>query len=380
VTRRPAIGVALIWAATAFVPFGAFAILLAAFAAGLVNAGDGLAAAEVVGVAALVAACVAVALGTGLAAVGLRIRANLRRLKHSLTHRARTLDAVVNASDDLVALIDDRGNIEMINSAGAARYGKTPAEMVGRTFSDVLSPDEIKIRIEAGLQAISRGAPTRVLLRRGDGWTDTMLAPVFNSDGTVNLAIFGRDVTELKRARDEADHLAHFDALTDLPNRRSVLTAVQTEIRKAGGVGRFALLFIDLDRFKFVNDTFGHIAGDQCLKIVAQRLARAVRDVDTVGRFGGDEFVALLSHVDRQLAMEIAQRIVALVSEPVRLGEDIEVAVGATIGVAVYPDDAAEADGLITLADTAMYHGKDGEASVVPATDVLSRSNVLSGS
>ncbi|HTT02312.1 MAG TPA: EAL domain-containing protein [Steroidobacteraceae bacterium] len=164
-----------------------------------------------------------------------------------------------------------------------------------------------------------------------------------------------------KRARDEQLYRqAHYDPLTALPNRLLFRDRLQQELaNSSAGIARGALLYIDLDHFKKVNDGFGHSVGDQLLTIVAQRLRACVKDGDTVARLGGDEFTVLLRNItDAEAAQTIAERIVDALRLPVNIGgRDHEVC--ASIGVALIPDDGSNIDQLLRNADTAMYRAKD---------------------
>jgi diguanylate cyclase (GGDEF)-like protein/PAS domain S-box-containing protein len=177
-----------------------------------------------------------------------------------------------------------------------------------------------------------------------------------NVNGAVGISI---DITELKRAEQNAWHSANHDRLTGLPNRLSLEHSLTELIHDAGsGNRRFALLFVDLDRFKAINDTLGHDIGDEVLGTVASRLTEAVRGEDIVARPGGDEFIVLLPHVAGVEAIDIiAQRIIRRVREPMEV-QSHELFVGASIGIATFPDHGRSARTLVSHADAAMYRAK----------------------
>lgn len=169
------------------------------------------------------------------------------------------------------------------------------------------------------------------------------------------------DITERKQAEERIRHMANHDALTGLPNRALFNDRLGQAISVAKRAsGRFALLYLDLDKFKPVNDTFGHAAGDELLKCVAEKLRAQVRESDTVARLGGDEFSVILPDIsDRRDAEAVAGKIVAALAAPFRLGiQDRAVGIGASVGIAVYPDDARDHETLIKKADVAMYDAK----------------------
>jgi diguanylate cyclase (GGDEF)-like protein len=165
---------------------------------------------------------------------------------------------------------------------------------------------------------------------------------------------------QVETAKVKLDHLAHYDVLTDLPNRLLLQDRLGQAIEVARRQGRpLAVMFMDLDRFKHINDSLGHGVGDQLLQSVAQRLVACVRQSDTVSRQGGDEFVLLLPHIEHaEDAALSAQKILTALALPHHIdGHDLHVSV--SIGVTIYPTDAQDADALLKCADTAMYHAKE---------------------
>ncbi|KXS50691.1 MAG: PAS/PAC sensor-containing diguanylate cyclase/phosphodiesterase, partial [Marinobacter sp. T13-3] len=168
------------------------------------------------------------------------------------------------------------------------------------------------------------------------------------------------DITDRKEAQERLQHIAHFDPLTDLPNRELVFDRLRTAMsqakRRRTMVG---VAFIDLDGFKQVNDTLGHDAGDELLKAIARRLSRVLREGDTLGRIGGDEFVAILIDLENRNDLECAlSRLVQAASEPVEI-HGKPVSVSASVGATVYSDEySIDADQLVRRADQAMYDAK----------------------
>lgn len=204
---------------------------------------------------------------------------------------------------------------------------------------------------------------------RKDG---TMLPVSVNStpiirDGQVMGAVVAfHDIIERKRTEARMQHLANFDILTDLPNRALLRDRMRQALASAHrNKNRVAVMFIDLDKFKPVNDTLGHDVGDQLLTQVAQRLRGCLRDSDTVARVGGDEFIVLLPKVDGEDdAMLVAAKILGTLNEPFVLAAHT-VEISASIGVAVYPEHGAELEKLMKSADEAMYHAKESGGSTI---------------
>ncbi|HZI82441.1 MAG TPA: EAL domain-containing protein [Casimicrobiaceae bacterium] len=209
--------------------------------------------------------------------------------------------------------------------------------------------------------------------------------PVFDEDGKFRgYRGVGRDITEQKAAQEKVNRLARFDTLTGLFNRSAFFDCFDHAVdRAAREHAQLAVLFIDLDRFKDVNDGLGHIIGDDVLKVMAQRLQRAVRSSDTLARLGGDEFVLLAENAASGAAIaDVAQRVVATLAEPIKL-QDQECRLGASVGIALYPVDGQDAPTLLKNADIAMYRakasGRNGFAFFSQALDQPQKERMLLG-
>lgn len=182
----------------------------------------------------------------------------------------------------------------------------------------------------------------------------------------VNYSAIFYDITERKRLEDELDHLAHYDSLTGLPNRTLLQDRLEQVIASAERLDQpFALLFIDLDGFKLINDEAGHAVGDAVLQIVSQRLLAVIRGMDTAARLGGDEFVIVLTDIgQRENAAQAAEKIMATLTQPCQVA-GLSLSVSASIGISLYPNDQRGADALLHSADEAMYQAKRGGKSQV---------------
>ncbi|MFM9912336.1 MAG: diguanylate cyclase domain-containing protein [Methylophilaceae bacterium] len=189
-------------------------------------------------------------------------------------------------------------------------------------------------------------------------------------------------VLERKRNEEKLHHLAHYDGLTSLPNRTLFNDRLQHTLARAKrDKKKFALLFMDLDKFKAINDEQGHAVGDLVLQEVAKRLRQCVRDVDTAARMGGDEFTVLITDVnDAQSPALVANKIISLLSKPIVI-EGAEYSLGVSIGISLYPEDELNADQLVTLADAAMYQAKKlgGNVAIFHSTTRRSGDASLTG-
>ena len=279
--------------------------------------------------------------------------------------RNRLLAAALESTQDGVIVTDLRNTIVSVNRAFSDITGYSQADAIGQT-TDFLGSDGPDGDLHAQLHAsVLRDGRWKGELRsrRKDGSVQVLLgsvATVRDSSGLpTHLVTVFTDITAQKEDQFKLEQLAHFDNLTGLPNRRRVLASMQHALAAAQRQHhKVAVLYIDLDNFKHVNDSLGHNAGDQLLLGVAQRLAQRTRRDDTLGRLGGDEFILLLETLHHgEDAAAVAQELLHLLSSPFDVGPS-EVYVQASIGISLYPDDGSEVDDLLRDADSAMYQAK----------------------
>ena len=251
------------------------------------------------------------------------------------------------------------------NAEAAAVSGFSREELERMSFWDIVHPDSRELAKERAIaRHASTGTPAHYELKivRKDGeerWLDIRTGFIEYRGDPCSLAT-AFDITERKRAERQIQTLAYHDALTELPNRllfndRLSLALAQAHRYKQ----KPAVLFLDLDRFKTINDSLGHGIGDRVLKETASRLQSCVREVDTVARVGGDEFILLLVGLHRPVeAARVAEKILQALRQPLSL-EGHELFVSASMGIAVYPDDGLDVDTLVKNADVAMYRAKE---------------------
>jgi diguanylate cyclase (GGDEF)-like protein/PAS domain S-box-containing protein len=276
--------------------------------------------------------------------------------------RLQLLERALQAVDLGVTITDESGRIVFTNPAEAQMHGYRVEELYGRAARSLAPPELWNPGSPVPARPVRRWMRERINVR-SDGtrfpvrlWSDVVAADDDRPLGLVTWSedLSGRAGTAAARGPD-ADH----DALTGLPNRAAFLRAL-TQACEARGQrpgGGFAVLFVDLDRFKSVNDRLGHAAGDAFLGIVGERLGASVRPSDMVARIGGDEFAALLHGVEREHdAVSVVQRIQRLLSDPVTIG-DTEMSASASIGVAL-GSSAPTPEGILAVADRAMYRAK----------------------
>ena len=295
----------------------------------------------------------------------------------NLVHENQRAHDATAASERRFRRLADSAPAGIFEIARGARVTYANAEgnhllgpgLIGGSVSELIRNVDEASRAEllAAFDAATHGEPARAEIRldaahdhRWIAWQGVPVS-VITPTGPVALASV-LDITELKRAEAALARQATHDPLTGLPNRRLLIEALIVSLEELGRghrTGTVALMFIDLDGFKLVNDVMGHDAGDALLKTAAARLRNAVRSHDMVARFGGDEFVVLMRHVaDRGELHDVAQRILDSVSAPIHLGGD-PAHVGASIGIATAlgPDD--DPDALVRNADAAMYKAKE---------------------
>jgi len=252
------------------------------------------------------------------------------------------------------------------NKRYADFFGVTVADIVGKPLREIVG-EAAYAEVEGHFKQAFEGHPVAYqrIVRFNNGeqrWLDVKLVPRAAEQGqTPGFYSMAIDITEQKQAEDRVQHVAHHDSLTGLPNRLLFNDRLGQAISLAKrDSSQFALFYLDLDKFKPVNDTLGHDAGDQLLKSVAERIREQVRESDTVARVGGDEFTVILRDTsNRHDAAAVAGKIVAALSTPFRLlNHPQTVEIGTSIGIAFYPSDAQDHEALIKLADASMYRAK----------------------
>jgi len=290
--------------------------------------------------------------------------------------------AVLNTVTEAVLVTDANNRIISVNPSFTKISGYSSEDVIGKDTSMLFSNPSNSELSDDILQslAVSGSWQGEIAHRRKNGehyvvWMS--VNSVRNEKGHISnyVSVFS-DISERKAAELRMQYLAHFDPLTDLPNR----ALFNDRLRQAMAVNRrnktrLALLFIDLDKFKPINDTLGHSVGDLLLREVAYRLLDCIRESDTAGRIGGDEFVVLLSGIETEHdASLVASKILEAIQQPFQF-EEHSVHISASIGIAVYPENGQTEEEILTNADNAMYHAKHGGgASIASFNQLLPKS------
>jgi diguanylate cyclase (GGDEF)-like protein/PAS domain S-box-containing protein len=271
---------------------------------------------------------------------------------------------VYQNSSEAMMVTDKDGTILTINAAFTRLTGCSQEEAIGKNPQTFGNENEHAFYYHVWQHLDPQGHwEGEIVDKRKSGETYTKwltVNTIFNEDGSVHRrVVLFYDITEKKKTEELIWQQANFDPLTGLPNRRMFHDRLAQDMKKAHrDESSLALLFLDLDRFKEVNDTLGHSMGDQLLKEAAKRLLNCVRDTDTVARLGGDEFTVILVGIQDSAGVErIAEDILGRMSEPFQLGEELAY-VTTSIGITLFPDDADNIDTLIKNADQAMYVAK----------------------
>ncbi|NRF68051.1 EAL domain-containing protein [Aquincola sp. S2] len=291
------------------------------------------------------------------------IDAERARLVDAFEHHRFLMQSIIDNTSAIIFVRDLESRLLLANRRYDELFGQG-RELIGRTVHE-LFPDRAAMlqvsdqRVVAADESVEYEMPVDV-----DGDERTYLTvkfPLRGSSGAVfGIACIATDITERKRDDARIRFLAHHDALTGLPNRTLLCDRIEQSISQARrNDAQVALLFVDLDHFKNINDSLGHGAGDRLLVAVAERLQHCLREGDTVARLGGDEFVVALPALhDSADIIAIGHKLLRALRAPFQIGADALHMTG-SIGIAVYPDDGTDAEALMRAADAAMYHAKE---------------------
>jgi len=300
-----------------------------------------------------------IAMQAVLGAAGLLVSLTLALALVAATRRQTAhFRSIVDSSTDLVIVLGD-GGCRHVSRSVTAMLGVSEDAVVGDGILRYLHPDDRALVRSAQISGRAEEIVFQLLNQHGEWRTlEAHVTDLRNDRAIRGVVLNARDVTERVRLQDELVRQAYHDGLTGLANRSLFRDRLEQALARSSRTGgTVAVLILDLDGFKQVNDSLGHDAGDQLLRVVADRVTETVRATDTVARFGGDEFAVLLDQTDEALAVSVARRALARLAEPaVVAGRELEVA--ASIGIALQSGEGA-GDELVRDADVAMYAAKD---------------------
>ena len=278
----------------------------------------------------------------------------------ALTHSEETLKSIINDAPDLMQIVDRDGNITFVNRPDDPLYGH--AGLRADSIFDGLDAEQ-RSEARTALQIVfTSGITTQFETydEENNTWYANHVGPLREHGKITTALVMKRDISALKHAHEKLKQIAFYDPLTGLPNRRLFKERLDDELTRCRKHRtKVALLFLDLDNFKRINDTLGHDAGDKLLTTIAERVVGCVRLEDTVSRLGGDEFTVLLGGLENaEPAAHIAEKILLRLREPIDLGRE-KITATVSIGITMAPDDANNAIDLMKNADIAMYKAKE---------------------
>lgn len=287
---------------------------------------------------------------------------------HSLHEKSQLIEAMYSASLDAIIIADNEGRVFQWQGKAEEVFGWTENEAVGHYMHDLIIPEKHRLAHIEGMNRFKMTGEVRILNKRieisalrksGEEFPVELTISQVKLGGRPYFTSYIRDISERKLNEEQLWKNANLDSLTTLPNRRMFEKQLDYEVKLARRMGfKIGILFIDLDNFKGVNDSFGHHNGDELLKVAAARLSGCIRESDMVARLGGDEFVLLLNTVtDRRALDEVARKIQQELAKPYLIS-NAQAHVSASVGITIYPDDGDSAEELMNNADQAMYEAK----------------------
>ncbi len=278
---------------------------------------------------------------------------------------SRKLSRAVEQADDLIIITDSIGKVEYVNPAFERNTGFALAEVSGESLSKIQSGEQDNEFYESMWERLNKGEVFRSVFvnRRKDGTIyheEKTITPIRDREKKItHFVSTGKDITDRIVSEKRMQHLAYHDLLTGLPNRMMFTERLESALYHSDEKNILAVLFIDLDRFKTINDSLGHAMGDHLLRIIAGRLSNTLTDSDTVSRLGGDEFALIVTNAkDINGLLDTTRQILSNIASPVMVG-DYELYTTASIGITIIPFTEEDSGTLLKQADTAMYRAKD---------------------
>jgi diguanylate cyclase (GGDEF)-like protein/PAS domain S-box-containing protein len=309
-------------------------------------------------------------------------QAERKRAEEALRQSEGRFRSLIENASDIIVVLNADGTAHYVSPSIEQILGYEPDETIGRNISEFIHPDDLPNWISAFAHRLQHAGaaetPIEIRVRHKDGsWyvLEGRGNNLLHEPAVAGIVINARDITERKRAEEELAYLASHDVLTGLPNRMLFNDRVTLALARAQrNQQKLAVILLDLDYLKDVNDTLGHSVGDKLLRAVGERLTSLLRKSDTVARMGGDEFMLLLPETAQaEDAAKIASKILEAIRGPFAF-DGHEIHITTSIGIAMYPDDGEDTDTLMRAADIAMYRakakGRDNYQRYTPAMKV----------
>ena len=288
--------------------------------------------------------------------------------QHAIKTERQLFKAVVHNSADAVVITNKYGKTLLFSLAAEKLFGYKEDEVLGKNITFIMNPSDsshhdqyINRYLKSNISGILGVGPRELVARHKNGLPIEIELAIseFVSEDTLYFVASMRDITIRKDLQRKLEQMAGHDALTGLTNRTLLYDRANQAIAfSARNKHLLALMFIDLDGFKQINDTHGHKTGDKIIKVMADRMTTAIRECDTISRIGGDEFVILLNNINNhEVALSVADKILQLLNQPVE-AHGLTVSISGSIGIAYFPDDGETIETLLHHADQAMYQAK----------------------
>lgn len=303
----------------------------------------------------------------------------------------KKLRAVVDGALDAILTIDDAGLLVEFNPAAERIFGYKKEQVIGKPLAEIIVPPNLRKAHDAGHRqyvlfgekhAFNQRVELTAMRSDGSEFPIELTLTALKEDGLSLITGFIRDISEQKKARQEIENFAYYDVLTGLPNRRLLVDRFQHAVLISQRANTYcALIFIDLDNFKILNDTKGHDVGDQLLIEVAKRIKCNVRAGDTVARLSGDEFIVILENLDQNINLayqqvsEVAQKLLEKLNSSYHLGL-FEFNTSASLGITLFNDNQLDFEGHLRHADTAMYQSKAAGRNTYRFYDELTQEGI----
>ncbi len=286
---------------------------------------------------------------------------DLKKLQDLLSQGKKEWEETFDSINDAITIHDRDFNVIRANKTAERLLGLPFHEILGQKCYQLYHGSDCPLEDCPSCAALKTGTPSVVekLEPSLNKYIEVKAFPLVQDDQNIKVVHVVRDITDRKKMEEYLQHHAYYDNLTGLPNRLLFMEYVRLTLSYARrNRNKVAILFLDLDHFKYINDSLGHTVGDSLLKVVADRLKACIRESDLVARMGGDEFIVILSDINApEDAAVVGRKIIASLMQPFFI-ESHKVNTTASIGISIYPDDGEGEEDLLKNADIAMYHAK----------------------